>query len=458
MKKIMISSILIVLLAAGTSIVAQETQEDYLGLPGDNLNLYAVMKLFRESKTLEAFENGLNDKNNNINNLDLNGDNYVDYIRVMDNVDGDVHNIVLQVAVNERESQDVAVFTVQRFNNGQVQIQLTGDEELYGKNYIIEPIFDDQNQTPNPGYTENTETVYGRNVNVVRTTTYEIAAWPVVRFIYLPTYSVWHSSWYWGHYPTFWNPWEPFYWHYYYGYHYNWYNDYYGHYRRYQIHRYDRWNDFYYTSRRSYSPFVSVRIQGGNYKTTYSRPEQRKDGEKMFAEKHPEQSRRTAPNSTNNNSVRRTDSRSTQTGNTTGNNRRTNVPVTNKSITNQSSGQNTGTNRRTTTVSGKTNTKAVSGQNAGTTRRTTTVSGKSDQKSAAGQNTGTTRRTTTVTNRTSTPPSAGRTVSSTRTTGASKSTGVTSTRRTTTVRKAEATAKKTEKAKATEVKKNSRRK
>ena len=79
----------------------------------------------------------------------------VDYIMVTDYVDGDVHTIVLQVAVNQRENQDVAVFTVQRFNNGQVQIQLTGDESLYGRNYIIEPIYDDGNngQTPNPGYT-----------------------------------------------------------------------------------------------------------------------------------------------------------------------------------------------------------------------------------------------------------------------------------------------------------------
>ena len=386
MKKLIISSILMVLLAAGTSIVAQETNEDYLGLPGDNLNLYAVMKLFRESKTLEAFENDLNDQKNNINNLDLNGDNYVDYIRVMDNIDGDVHNIVLQVAVNERENQDVAVFTVQRFNNGQVQIQLTGDEELYGKNYIIEPIFDDQNQTPNPGYTGNTETIYGRNVNVVRTTTVEIAAWPVVRYIYLPNYSVWRSSWYWGHYPSFWYPWTPYYWHYYYGYHYNWYNDYYGHYRRYNIHRYNRWNDFYYTSRRSYSPYVNVRIQGGNYKTTYSRPEQRKDGEELFAKNHPEQSRRTEPNSTNNSSVRRTDSRSTQSGNTTVTNRRTNVPVTDKSITNNASGRNTGTTRRVTKVSERSDAKTVSGQNTGTTRRTTTVSGKSDKDPVSGNN------------------------------------------------------------------------
>lgn len=33
-----------------------------LGLPGDNLNLYAVLEVFQKSPTLEGFEKSLNDK------------------------------------------------------------------------------------------------------------------------------------------------------------------------------------------------------------------------------------------------------------------------------------------------------------------------------------------------------------------------------------------------------------
>ena len=106
MKTLVAISVLIALLISGVSVMAQTQNEDYLGLPGDNLNLFAVMKLFQESKTLEEFERTLNDENSRINNLDLNNDNYIDYISVFDNVYGDVHNIVLQVAVNEREKQD----------------------------------------------------------------------------------------------------------------------------------------------------------------------------------------------------------------------------------------------------------------------------------------------------------------------------------------------------------------
>ena len=116
------------------------------------MNLYAVMNLFQESETLEAFERSLNDKENTINNLDLNGDNFVDYITVSDYVDDNVHNIVLRASLNQNEQQDIAVFVVEKLGNDAVQIQLIGDEALYGANYIVEPIYA---ETPNPGYSGN---------------------------------------------------------------------------------------------------------------------------------------------------------------------------------------------------------------------------------------------------------------------------------------------------------------
>jgi hypothetical protein len=395
MKKFVITSILLALFVASTSLEAQDKQEDYLGLPGDNLNLYAVMKLFQQSKTLEEFERNLNDPNTNINNLDLNGDNLVDYIKVFDDVDGDVHNIVLQVAVSPKENQDVAVFTVQRFNNGQVQIQLTGDEALYGRNYIVEPIYDDRTVagTPNPGYTGTSRTV--QNVTYVRTTPVEIAYWPLVRFIYLPSYTVWHSSWYWGYYPIYWHPWRPFSWNYYYGYHYNWNNDYYAHYRRWDDHRYTRWNDFYYNGRRSYSPDVNHRIERGYYKDTYSHPDQRKQGEEMFAKSHPDQYRRSSAISTPKTMDRRSDTPaknvSQPNGNVVSTTRRTNTTVSNKSVSNPSDNRNSGTRVNTpATVTNRTMVNKSTGNgNVTTSRSSTTVVRRTENNNSAAQNAGT---------------------------------------------------------------------
>ena len=281
--------ITIILFAAilPASLNAQEKQ-DKLDLPGDNLNLYAVLKLFQESATLEGFEKKLNEENSEINNLDLDGDDKTDYIKVLDNVDGDVHTIVLQTDVSTNEKQDVAVFTVQKDAAGKVQVQLIGDEDLYGKDYIVEPNADDNvSAIPNPGYTGNKTVMKGQQVATTKTTTVVIETWPVVRYIYLPSYTVWHSPWYWNYYPSYWRPWRPVYWHQYWGYHSNWNSWYFSYYRRWPTYRYNRWNDFYYSRLRTHSVVVITRKQNGFYKTTYAKPQTKKDGialyNKMFS-------------------------------------------------------------------------------------------------------------------------------------------------------------------------------
>jgi hypothetical protein len=336
MKKLVITSTLTFLATAWSMVGAQDYPAEYLGLPGDNLNLYATMKLFQESETLESFEKNLNDENSRINNLDLNGDNYIDYIMVIDYVNGDTHSIVLRAALNKNETQDVAVFTVQRLRDGEVQVQLVGDEALYGKNYIIEPIYADSGETPNPGYIGNSGNT--SKVTIVRTTTYEVAAWPVVRYIYLPTYVSWHSSWYWGYYPTYWNPWRPFYWHTYYGYHYNWHNHYYRHYRTWNYNRCNIYNNFYYNNVRSYSARVNYRIKSGHYNTTYSRPDLRKDGEALYARTRSGHNARTRDNASGSSVNQRTE-----------NPRNSTTVATGRNVGNNSAGKATEISRRVST-------------------------------------------------------------------------------------------------------------
>jgi hypothetical protein len=297
MKKLAYILLFPLLIGTSSMVQAQYNQEAYLGLPGDNLNLFAVMKLFQESETLEGFERSLNDENSRINNLDLNGDNRIDYIRVIDNPERDVHFIVLQVAINAWENQDVAVFIVERQSNNQVRIQLIGDEALYGKNYIIEPNYDAYGQhygeTRNPGYTG------------------EVAAWSLVRFIFWPGYVVWRSPWYWGYYPYWWHTWQPYYWHYYYGYHSHWYPEYYSCYR-YTHHHYDQhWDTYYHGSRHNYSPYVTASIRSGSYKSTYSRPESRRAGSDLYTRTYASSGGRSATRSSGNVNTKSTTDRPT---------------------------------------------------------------------------------------------------------------------------------------------------
>ncbi len=282
MKKLIFTTVFAFLFAAGSVFPAHNPQQEYLGLPGDNLNLFAVMNLFQESKTLEAFERGLNDHETMINNLDLNGDGYVDYIMVQDYQEGNIHSIVLRVALNQHEYQDVAVFIVETLRDGAVRIQLIGDELLYGPNYIVEPNFAER---PNPGYTGTA--AQPRTTTVVHTTYYEVAQWPVIVYMHRPAYRPWRSAWHWGYHPAWWSPWSPHYWHFYYGYHYHWHWHYHAHFRPCRHFRSRHFHTVYVVNHRNTSTTVVTRVEQGRYRTTYSQPQKAQEGQQLFAQRHP---------------------------------------------------------------------------------------------------------------------------------------------------------------------------
>jgi hypothetical protein len=285
MKKLSQITLLFFCCLIVTNVFAQNTQQpDSIGLPGDNLNLYAVMDLFQSSETLEGFERKLNSIDTKVNNLDLNNDNKIDYIRVMDHIDGSAHNIVLQVSMNEKENQDVAYFIVDKNDKGGVQIQLFGDEALYGKDYIVEPNYTETaslNETPNPGYvkqsTKQSTDKNGNTTIINNYTSYETASWPVVRYMYEPNYIIWISPWRWYYYPDYWTPWEPWYWHRYYGYHYFRHSYYYGNYRSCHNYRSPVIRTHYFNNRKASNTYHVILTSGG-FRKTYTRPNQNAEG------------------------------------------------------------------------------------------------------------------------------------------------------------------------------------
>src|SRR5438128_7734493 len=132
---------------------------ELLGLPGDNLDLYAVLDLFQKSKTIEAFEKSLNDEKSKINNLDLDLDKKVDFIKVVTKKKDESYTFILQVDVTKKETQDVAVILLDKDKKGKINMQIVGDEDLYGKDYVVEPK-GNSSVTANPGYVgENPVTV-----------------------------------------------------------------------------------------------------------------------------------------------------------------------------------------------------------------------------------------------------------------------------------------------------------
>ena len=144
----------------------------------DNLDLRAVASIFGDSENLEDFEKRLNDPKLQISNLDLNNDNEVDYLRVIESVEGNTHLIIVQSVLERDVFQDVAPIEVERDRNNRVQIQVVGDVYMYGNNYIYEPVY------------VHTPIIYN--------------------YFWVTNYQPYRSNWYWGYYPTYYYAWTPF--------------------------------------------------------------------------------------------------------------------------------------------------------------------------------------------------------------------------------------------------------
>ena len=204
MKKTILSFLLLALSLLSFPAFSQtESQADeestMLGLPGDNLDLFAVLDLFQKSKTIEEFEKSLNLEETGINNLDLNLDDKVDFIKVVTEQDGDDFSFVLQVDISEKEIQDVAVILVSKDKDGKVTLQMVGDKDLYGENYVIEPAPTAPAVTPNPAYAGNEpvpEAIPASTVVVVEST-------PIVQYVYSPVYVPYYPPYYYSYYPPY---------------------------------------------------------------------------------------------------------------------------------------------------------------------------------------------------------------------------------------------------------------
>jgi len=209
------------------NVWGQEQKEidlaDSTGLPGDNFSLQGALGLFKESKSLEDFEKRLNTKDNDVNNLDLNGDGKTDYVKVNTISKDDVHAVILQVPVSKTENQDLAVIEIEKQGDASAMVQIIGDKELYPENTIVEPA--GTSEPADPGNSKRGPSAFSMGTPFVFV---NVWGWPCVQFMFAPAFVGWVSPWYWGYYPMWWSPWPVYPWRYHYMscYHYH---DYYHH-------------------------------------------------------------------------------------------------------------------------------------------------------------------------------------------------------------------------------------
>ena len=141
----------------------------------NNLDLRAVASVFATSRNLREFEMRLNDPRLGISNLDLTGNGFVDYLRAVEVFDRRQPNtriVVIQAVLGFNMFQDVATIVVEGRNSRNAVMYVIGDPWLFGRNYIIMPVF---HQPP---------VIFG-------------SFWG-------PGHVVWVSPYTWGHFPPVW--------------------------------------------------------------------------------------------------------------------------------------------------------------------------------------------------------------------------------------------------------------
>jgi len=142
------------------------------------LDLHAVGAAFAESDNVAEFEQLLNSSRYMINNLDLNRDGWIDYLRVIETRQGLYHVFLIQACLAPSVFQDVATLVAER-RADVLYVEIIGDRYLYGPNYIVRPVF-----IKRPPLW----TAFGR-----------------------PTYSTWSSPYYYGYWPAYYQKPKPIY-------------------------------------------------------------------------------------------------------------------------------------------------------------------------------------------------------------------------------------------------------
>lgn len=142
------------------------------------LDLNAVAAAFAESRSVNEFEELLNSSRYMINNLDLNQDGWIDYLRVIETSRGYYHTMLIQACLGLGVFQDVATLIAERRADA-LYVEVVGDRYLYGSNYIVRPVF-----VKRPPLWD----VYGR-----------------------ASYTVWVSPYHYGYYPSYYTRPKPIY-------------------------------------------------------------------------------------------------------------------------------------------------------------------------------------------------------------------------------------------------------
>ena len=145
-------------------IVVNQTQPNI----GENLNLQALGEIIRKSSNPEEIEKKINEPDG-INNLDLDGDGKIDYLKVTEYGKGSEHGYSICAVLKDGEPE-VANVVINTLPNQQAQMSLNGNPNYYG------------------------------NQNNTYQSTFSSTDFLLLAYLMRPNYGYYHSPYYYGHY------------------------------------------------------------------------------------------------------------------------------------------------------------------------------------------------------------------------------------------------------------------
>lgn len=135
MKKVTLL-ISLFLIAIFTTVAQEQTPATEAG---EDFDLNAVMSIMENAEDLADLEKKINDSDNQINNLDLNKDDEIDIIKIVEYDENQTRVLVLRAVLGDNDFQDVATIEIEKHSEEEISLQVIGDPDLYGADYILEP-------------------------------------------------------------------------------------------------------------------------------------------------------------------------------------------------------------------------------------------------------------------------------------------------------------------------------
>jgi hypothetical protein len=194
-------------------VLGQEEFTDSVTIKAlEDFDLYSLPDIAESVGSFEELETAINDSSTHINNVDLNEDGEVDYLKVTEISEGEVRSALITAILSDKEEQTIAVIEMERVNENEASLQLIGEESFYGEEIILEPeeglvdISASGGETPSDGNKSG-----GPNYILEALTKPPVGLHVTIVWVaYQPGYVLWVSPVVWGIWPAWYHPWPRF--------------------------------------------------------------------------------------------------------------------------------------------------------------------------------------------------------------------------------------------------------